>query len=146
VASPGQRRTAQRYIVLGAAVLLQLCLGATYSGAIFVEPLRELFGLGGQGRVQLPFSLFYVVFPLTMIGAAELAERRGVRQAAVVGAVLFACGWLTAGLAGERLGFGAVVVGIGLLGGVGAGIAYVVPIFLAPFDALRHPHGPTAVP
>jgi OFA family oxalate/formate antiporter-like MFS transporter len=121
---------AYRYLVLCAAVLLQLCLGATYSWAVFVEPLRGLFQLG-QGRVQLPFSIFYVVFPLTMVGAGQLAERWGVRRSALLGAALFAGGWLTAGLAGARLGFSAVAVGIGLLGGVGAGVAYVVPIWAA---------------
>ena len=51
----------RRYIILIAAVLMQMCLGATYSWAVFVRPLKEITGLM-QGTLQLPFSIFYFVF------------------------------------------------------------------------------------
>ena len=50
-----------RFVILASAVLLQACFGATYSWAVFVEPLKQLFGKG-QGAVQLPFSVFYIFF------------------------------------------------------------------------------------
>jgi OFA family oxalate/formate antiporter-like MFS transporter len=114
-----------RYLMLVAAVVMQLCLGATYAWAVFVAPLRELTGLG-QGPVQAPFTAFYVVFPLTTIVAGSLLERLGPRRCAWLGGLLFGTGWLLAGLG--RLHFSFTLVGVGLLGGIGVGFAYLVPI------------------
>ena len=50
-----------RYIVLVCAVIMQLCLGATYSWSVYVAPLKSITGIS-QGGVQLPFSFFYFVF------------------------------------------------------------------------------------
>jgi OFA family oxalate/formate antiporter-like MFS transporter len=44
-----------KYIILIAAVIMQMCLGATYSWAVFIQALRELTDLK-QGALQLPFS------------------------------------------------------------------------------------------
>jgi len=115
----------KRYRILIAAVGMQMCLGATYSWAVFVPPLRGLTGLS-QGAVQLPFSVFYVVFPLTMILSGTLISRLGPRLCAVAGGLVFGGGWLLAGLGAHNFFF--TVAGIGLLAGVGVGFAYIVPI------------------
>ncbi len=115
----------KRYAVLGAAVLMQMCLGATYSWSVYVQPLRALTGFL-QGPVQLPFSVFYFVFPAVTVLAGTLLPRWGRRRCAVAGGVLFGTGWLVAGLGGAH--FGLTVLGIGVLAGIGAGLAYIVPI------------------
>lgn len=115
----------QRYRILAAAVVMQMCLGATYAWSVFVEPLRQSTGLL-QGAVQLPFTLFYFAFPLTMIFAGAWLPRLGPRRCAVAGGLLFGCGWLVAGWG--HLHFGWTVLGIGLIAGVGVGSAYIVPI------------------
>jgi len=116
----------KRARILIAAVGMQTCLGATYAWAVFVPPLRALTGLS-QGALQLPFSLFYVVFPLTMVLSGTLLPRLGPRRCAVFGGCAFGAGWLLAGLGGTG-GFALTVAGIGLLAGVGVGFAYIVPI------------------
>ncbi len=115
----------KRYRILAAAVVMQMCLGATYAWSIFVPPLRALTGLS-QGAVQLPFSLFYFAFPLTMILSGTLLARLGPRACATAGGIVFGGGWMLAAL-GERH-FSFTVTGIGLLAGVGVGFAYIVPI------------------
>ena len=114
-----------RYLILVSAFIMQLCLGATYSWSVYVQPLRKLTGLM-QGPVQLPFSVFYLAFPLTMILSGTLLPRLGPRRCAVAGGIAFGGGWLLAGLGGEHFAF--TVIGIGLLAGIGVGFAYIVPI------------------
>jgi OFA family oxalate/formate antiporter-like MFS transporter len=115
----------RRYLILVASVLMQMCLGATYSWSVYVQPLKTLTGLP-QGPVQLPFTVFYFAFPLTMIFAGMWLPRLGPRRSAVTGGLLFGCGWLVAGWGGTH--FAWTVLGIGLLAGIGVGMAYIVPI------------------
>lgn len=124
---PGERshESPYRFVILAASVAMQICLGATYSWAVFVQPLKALTGLP-QGTVQLPFSVFYVVFPATMIFSGTILQRVGPRWSAVLGGILFGGGWLLAGLGDGH--FGVTVAGIGALGGFGVGLAYIVPI------------------
>jgi MFS transporter, OFA family, oxalate/formate antiporter len=112
-------------VILIASIVMQMCLGATYSWSVYVQPLKASTGLM-QGPVQLPFTVFYFAFPLTMIFAGQWLPRIGPRRSAVAGGILFGCGWLLAGWG--NLHFGLTVLGIGLLAGVGVGFAYIVPI------------------
>jgi MFS transporter, OFA family, oxalate/formate antiporter len=114
-----------RYAILLAAVLMQMCLGATYSWSVFVQPLRALTGLQ-QGPVQIPFTVFYFIFPLTMMIAGTLLPRIGPRVSAMAGGLCFGGGWLLAGQGDQSFIF--TTLGIGLLAGIGAGMAYIVPI------------------
>jgi OFA family oxalate/formate antiporter-like MFS transporter len=114
-----------RYLILLSAFLMQMCLGATYSWSVYVQPLKALTGLN-QGPVQLPFSLFYFAFPATMIFTGSLLPRIGPRICALIGGLLFGAGWILAGLGGVHFAF--TVAGIGILAGVGVGFAYIVPI------------------
>ncbi|MEW6258509.1 MAG: MFS transporter [Thermodesulfobacteriota bacterium] len=114
-----------RYLVLVCAVLMQMCLGATYSWSVYVQPIKELTGLL-QGPVQLPFTVFYFVFPAVMITAGRWLERFGPRICAVSGGCLFGAGWILAGFG--KVHFAFTVIGIGVIAGVGVGLAYIVPI------------------
>lgn len=114
-----------RYLILLSAVLMQVCLGATYSWSIYVQPLKILTGLQ-QGPVQIPFTLFYFIFPLTMMGAGTLLAKIGPRVSAMTGGLLFGGGWLLASLGDHNFIY--TILGIGVLSGVGAGLAYIVPI------------------
>ncbi|MDT8379985.1 MAG: MFS transporter [Desulfotignum sp.] len=114
-----------RYLILVSAVLMQVCLGATYSWSVYVQPLKDLTGLA-QGPVQVPFTLFYFIFPLTMMVAGGWLPRIGPRVSAMAGGLLFGGGWLLAGLGSHSFVF--TILGIGGMAGVGAGMAYIVPI------------------
>ena len=115
----------RKYLILISAVLMQLCLGATYSWSVYVSRIKEMTGLL-QGSVQLPFSVFYFIFPLTMIFSGILMARKGPRFNAVTGGILFGAGWILAGTGADH--FALTVIGIGGLAGIGAGLAYIVPI------------------
>jgi OFA family oxalate/formate antiporter-like MFS transporter len=104
---------------------MQVCLGATYSWSVFVAPIREITGIS-QGTAQLPFTVFYIAFPLTMIFTGVLLNRTGPRIPAVAGALFFGGGWILAGFGNYHFTF--TVLGIGLSAGIGVGMAYIVPI------------------
>ena len=110
----------KRYRILAAAVIMQMCLGATYAWSVFVLPLKAITGVL-QGTAQLPFSMFYFAFPATMIVTGTLLPRWGPRRCAMGGGLLFGGGWMLAGL--WRWHFAFAVVGIGLMVGIGAGFA-----------------------
>ena len=114
-----------RYLILVCAVLMQVCLGATYSWSVYVQPLKALTGLA-QGPVQIPFTVFYFIFPATMMIAGNFLPKIGPRRAAMTGGLLFGGGWLLAGLGSHSFIF--TILGIGAMAGVGAGMAYIVPI------------------
>lgn len=121
----GRDLRVKRFVILAGALMMQLCLGATYSWSVFVKPLRDLTDLS-QGSAQLPFSVFYFAFPATMILSGTFLRLLGPRGCAMLGGALFGGGWLVASLGAYHFAF--TVLGIGVLAGVGVGLAYVVPI------------------
>lgn len=115
----------KRTTILAASLVMQMCLGATYSWSVYVQPLRAMTGVL-QGTAQLPFSIFYLAFPATMVLSGTLLARLGPRRCAVSGGLAFGGGWLLASLGDAHFGF--TVAGIGLLAGIGVGFAYIVPV------------------
>ncbi|MCF6266230.1 MAG: MFS transporter [Desulfuromusa sp.] len=114
-----------RIMIILSALLMQLCLGATYSWSVYVQHLKALVGIS-QTQAQIPFSIFYFVFPLTMIFSGTLVDKFGPRIAAISGGLLFGSGWLISSLGINNFAY--TILGNGIIAGVGAGIAYIVPI------------------
>jgi len=114
-----------RYVILVVAVLMQMCLGATYSWSVFVGSIKELTGLG-QGAVQLPFTVFYIVFPASLLFSGIMVTKLGPRKCAMIGGILFGGGWIMASFG--YLNFAFTIMGVGLMSGLGLGFAYLVPL------------------
>ena len=111
-------------VVLG-AVLIQLSLGAIYAWSVFTPALRA----EGWSKLetQAVFALGLTAFALVMVFAGRLLVTLGPRRLAVLGGLTLGAGYAFAGLAGAT-SFWAVALGVGLIGGAGIGLAYVVPI------------------
>lgn len=114
-----------RIMVILSALLMQLCLGATYSWSVYVQHIKTIADIS-QAQAQVPFSVFYFIFPLTMIFSGTLVDRFGPRVASISGGLLFGSGWLISSLGIENFTY--TILGNGIIAGVGAGIAYIVPI------------------
>lgn len=104
---------------------MQMCLGATYSWSVYVQPIKEILNLQ-QGPAQIPFTVFYFMFPLTMIFAGNFLPVIGPRISSMIGGLLFGGGWILASFGDSSFIF--TVMGIGGMSGIGAGMAYIVPI------------------
>lgn len=117
--------TAPRWRVAAGAVLIQLCLGAIYAWSVFTPSLRD----AGWSKVetQIVFSLSLGTFAVVMVFAGRRLRTWGPRVLALAGGLTLGAGYAIAGLGGGT-DFFTVLVGIGLVGGAGIGLAYVVPI------------------
>lgn len=115
----------RRWPVVVGAVLIQVCLGAIYAWPVFTP------GLVGAGwtnaQTTTVFSVGLATFALVMVFAGRQLATRGPQVLAVVSGLTLGLGYALAGLSGGT-GFWGVLIGVGVVGGAGIGIGYVVPI------------------
>ena len=106
-------------------MLIQLSLGAIYAWSVFTPALHE----AGWNKVdtQIVFAVGLVTFALVMVFAGRGMARLGPRKLAAAGGLTLGAGYVFAGLFGGT-DFWPVCLGIGLIGGAGIGLGYVVPI------------------
>lgn len=119
------------WVVLG-AILIQLCLGAIYAWSVFTPSLKaEPFRFSTE-RTQWIFSIGLATFAVVMVLAGKWQARSGPTIVARIGGVVLGLGYVLGGLASRTLtgdtAFWALLVTVGLIGGAGIGLAYVVPI------------------
>lgn len=117
-----------RWVVVIGAIAIQLCLGAIYAWSVFTPKLADPAGAYAFTTVQTQwvFSLGLIVFASVMIIAGRLQAKVSPRTLASVGGLILGGGYILAGFFGST--FAAQMICIGLLAGIGIGLAYVVPI------------------
>jgi OFA family oxalate/formate antiporter-like MFS transporter len=115
----------RRYVVLVASVVMQLALGGIYAWSTFAVPLRLAHGLT-SAQTQIVFGLTIAMLTVATVFSGRWQEVHGPRLVASVGAVLYGSGYLVAGYSGGA--FPRLLVGIGLVGGLGTGLAYMCPL------------------
>jgi len=114
-----------RWLVVIGAILIQVCLGAIYAWSVFTPALKD----AGWTKVdtQVVFSVGLAFFAIVMVWAGKKLSVYGPRKLAIVSAIVLGLGYTLAGLFGGT-NFWALVILIGVIGGAGIGIGYVVPI------------------
>ncbi|NHJ00698.1 MAG: MFS transporter [Candidatus Heimdallarchaeota archaeon] len=126
----------QKYMVIGAALVVQLCLGSIYAWSIFKKALLAVPYSASDVNASLPFSIGLLSFALVMIVAGRLQDQMGPKKIATIGGILLGTGYLLAGLPEFLNIFAAddplltiwLVLTYGVIGGAGIGFAYVCPI------------------
>lgn len=119
-----------RWILATLGMLINLCLGSIYSWSVFVKPLTEYFSgtLGQQvtaSDMLLPFSIFLAFYAIAMPFTGKYIEYYGPRNVTIVGGILTGLGWLLASFASS---VPMLYMMYGVIGGIGVGIAYGVPL------------------
>ena len=124
-----------RYYVMVAAIIAQLCLGSIYAWSIFQTALFENTPYEWDKLLtQLPFSVGLATFAIAMIFAGKWQDKIGPTKVATVGGILLGVGYILASLvdvlfSGDMLlGFLWVAITYGVIAGAGIGFAYVCPI------------------
>ncbi|MCK5331151.1 MAG: OFA family MFS transporter [Candidatus Marinimicrobia bacterium] len=114
-----------RWLVVIGAILIQLCLGAIYAWSVFTPQLKQAGWSAAQ--TQVVFSAGLAFFAIVMVIAGRLMPKIGPRNLAMAGGIVLGAGYLLAGLFGGT-NFWAILIFVGVIGGSGIGLAYVVPI------------------
>ena len=118
-------KTMNRWLVVVGAILIQLALGAIYSWSVFTGPLKDEFRFSAT-ETQMIFSAGLLTFALVMVLSGRLLTKHQPRKIAMYGGLLLGAGYLAASaMGGSVIG---LLVCIGIVGGAGIGMAYVVPI------------------
>jgi len=120
-----ENKTMNRWLVVLGAILIQLSLGAIYAWSVFTPPLKAAGGTNLE--TQVVFSLGLASFAVVMVWAGRRLADWGPRKLACTGGVVLGVSYVLAGLFGGTH-FWSVNLLIGLLGGAGIGLGYVVPI------------------
>ncbi|MCD6319500.1 MAG: OFA family MFS transporter [Candidatus Desulfofervidaceae bacterium] len=123
-----EQKVMNRWLVVVGAILIQLCLGAIYAWSVFTPYLKDPNGpfKFTATQTQAIFSVGLAVFALVMIFAGRLQQNLGPRPVCMAGGVLLGLGYILAKFLGHS--FMGQVFCIGVIGGAGIGLAYVVPI------------------
>ena len=132
--------------VVIAGMVIPHCLGILYAWSVWKRALVVPIGSTGLAALDMvgkpnpafpgwnyisndmastPFSLLVIVFCLAMIPGGRLQDRLGPKVCAITGGLCLALGCIIAGLSKS---YGGLVIGFGILGGIGLGIAYAAPI------------------
>lgn len=114
-----------RWFVVVGAILIQLCLGAIYAWSVFTKPLVD--DGWTKTQTQAVFSAGLATFAIVMVLAGRLMPKLGPRKLTMAGGIILGLGYALAGLFGGT-NFWAIFFFIGIIGGAGIGLAYVVPI------------------
>ena len=114
-------------------MIINLCLGTIYSWSVFVGPLTSYFqdtlGLTvTPNEILMPFSVFLAFFAIAMTLTGKYIESIGPRKITIIGGILTGLGWL---LASTVTSVWMLYIVYGIIGGIGVGIAYGVPVAVA---------------
>jgi OFA family oxalate/formate antiporter-like MFS transporter len=118
-----------RWVVAGAAVVVQAGLGSFYSWSVFREPLSELYG-ASITEVNFAFFLATFVFTIAAFGGGLLMRRVGPRVVGIAGGLLYGLGVFLSSFAAESLLV--LYLTYGVIVGVGLGLGYIAPLAALP--------------
>ena len=119
------KKVMNRGLVVVGAILIQLALGAIYAWSVFTPSLTSEGW--AKADTQWVFAIGLASFAVFMVVAGKQLKTLGPQKLTIIGGVVLGLGYLFAGLFGGT-SFIALLLLIGLVGGAGIGLAYVVPI------------------
>jgi OFA family oxalate/formate antiporter-like MFS transporter len=122
-----EQNLGNRWRFVGAAIVMQLCLGALYSWSVIRGPLEAVHGWDKAQSIA-PYRYSVAFFALAMIAAGFWQDKKGPRLVGSVGGILLGTGCMLAAFMGGGATPSGMIITYGVLGGLGTGFAYVTPI------------------
>jgi OFA family oxalate/formate antiporter-like MFS transporter len=117
-------RTNNRWVIAIAGVFLQIALGAVYAWSVFRIPLAKQFGWS-ISEVTLTFTISIFVLGFAAFFGGLWLNRKGPRVVALTGGALYGLGVFLASFS-HNLWW--LYLSYGLIGGIGLGFGYIVPV------------------
>ncbi|MEW6637097.1 MAG: OFA family MFS transporter [Actinomycetota bacterium] len=114
-----------RTIIAVAGVLMQVMLGAVYVWSVFRVPLTEAYGTS-VSAVNTTFSITILVLGFAAFAGGLWMRAAGPRVVAVAAGILYGGGVFLASFADSSLFL--LYLTYGVLGGIGIGLGYIVPV------------------
>jgi OFA family oxalate/formate antiporter-like MFS transporter len=121
---PARFARSQRAGIAAAAFCMQLALGAVYGWSVFLNPLQEHFA-ATKAATNVTFTITLAVLGVAAGFGGRLQQRIGARATATLAGLLYGLGVLLSGLAPSLPWF---YLTYGVLGGVGLGLGYIIPL------------------
>ncbi|WP_256841788.1 L-lactate MFS transporter [Ornithinimicrobium cryptoxanthini] len=123
-------RGGNRWLILAGGVLVQLAIGAVYAWSTFSKAIQADPSAIELTPVQatLPFTVAIgMIFVGSFLGG-RAQDKRGPRIVALVGVTIYSLGIMLASFTRDGSDLWMLILGYGVLGGFGLGLAYIVPI------------------
>jgi OFA family oxalate/formate antiporter-like MFS transporter len=113
-----------RWFIAVAGVFMQVAFGAVYAWSVFRIPLSKAHGWS-IAEVTTAFEIVIFVLGLAAFAGGLWMKRKGPRPVALTAAVLYGAGTILTGRAHDLT---ILYLTYGVIGGVGLGFGYIVPI------------------
>ncbi|MEN3370728.1 MAG: transporter, family, oxalate/formate antiporter [Verrucomicrobiota bacterium] len=117
-------QTLNRWYIALAGVFMQIALGGVYAWSVFRVPLAKQFGWS-ISEVTLTFTISIFVLGIAAFFGGLWLNRKGPRVVALTGGALYGLGVFLASFS-NKLAW--LYLTYGLIGGIGLGFAYIVPV------------------
>ena len=115
----------KRWGIALAGILLQMALGAVYAWSVFRAPLVKQFHWT-ISEVTLTFTIAIFVLGFAAFFGGLWLKRVGPRVVALTGSVLYGVGIFLASF--SSIGLWWLYLTYGVIGGIGLGLGYIVPV------------------
>jgi OFA family oxalate/formate antiporter-like MFS transporter len=114
-----------RWVIAGAAFLMQLALGAVYAWSVFLPKVMTLYHVS-KVSANATFSITLVALGITAGFGGYLNSRFGPRTIAMVGGTLYGLGVFLASFVSPNITL--LYLTYGVIGGIGLGLGYIVAL------------------
>ena len=120
-----EEKVMNRWLAVVGAILIQLALGAIYAWSVFTTALKEAGWT--KAETQYVFAAGLASFAIVMVLAGKMMPKVGPKKLAISGGIVLGLGYVLGGLVGGTSPL-LLTLFLGVVGGSGIGLAYVVPI------------------
>ncbi|NMC73128.1 MAG: OFA family MFS transporter [Geobacteraceae bacterium] len=117
----------KRWIIAIAGIIIMTLLGTVYAWSVFVKPVIAATGWE-KTAVATTFMIIIGMIGLSAAFGGLLVDKKGPKFVCTIGVILYGIGVLLGGLALKSGNIWFLYIGYGFIGGLGNGLAYVVPI------------------
>lgn len=121
------QNSGKRWLIAVMGTLVHLCLGTVYAWSFFQKTVSETFGWSNS-ETAWAFSLAIFMLGVTASWGGQNLQKFGPRKLALIGAFLYAFGYIISYFALKNESLWLLYFGYGIVGGIGLGLAYVTPV------------------